>query len=117
MTVEASLVMPIVLFTLVLLMQLDLRAHDIVLQNLVANEVTELKGHLPEDADTDLAGYAAERLSGLLSGTDAFITAEKHPGGSTTTIRSGGKTRKLTDTRLRPEELMRAMTLAEEFVE
>ncbi len=109
--------MPVVLFTLVLLMQLDMKAHDIVLQNLVANEISELSSHSAEGRDSDLTGYAAERLSGMLSGASADITAEKHPGGSTTTIRSEGKTRKLTDTRPRQEELMRAMTLAEEVLE
>ena len=109
--------MPVVLFTLVLLMQLDMKAHDIVLQNLVANEISELSSHSAEGRDSDLTGYAAERLSGMLSGASADITAEKHSGGSTTTIRSEGKTRKLTDTRPRQEELMRAITLAEEVLE
>ena len=112
MTVEASLVMPIVLLTFFLLIRTDFRLHDIVFGNLAANEITELSGHRLDNDTTDLEYYGTERMKNMLSGAGSIKT-ERHGHGSVTIVDTAGKRRKLTDEGLRPEELMRAVTLAE----
>ena len=86
--------MPIVLLTFFLLIRTDFRLHDIVFGNLAANEITELSGHRLDNDTKDLEYYGTEH-------------------GSVTIVDTAGKRRKLTDEGLRPEELMRAVTLAE----
>ena len=117
MTIEASLVMPIVLVALITLIGLGFRAHDILLGNLITNEVVELMSHQPEDSERDLDRYGMERLGHTISGMSYELRLEEYKDGSRAELITEDSERTLTDSGSRPERWMRKMTLLEDISE
>ena len=64
MTIEASLVMPIVLISIAAMIVAGFKLHDIVIGNMTANEAAELYNHLPEEAmdAATIESYGEARL-------------------------------------------------------
>ena len=117
-TVEASLVMPVILFSIVFLIMAGFELHDIVLGNLVANEAAELYGHLPGEKDEVLLeDYGNQRLGAVLSQIRYSLELEQYKDGSRVRLDFGEGTRVYEDEGSRPEKLMRKLTLVEELIE
>ncbi len=111
-TVEAALVMPVVLASIALLITAGFRLHDLVLANFVADEVVELYGHLPEDGDTEaVEAYGNSRLSAVLSDTRYLVTVEEYLDGARAELTFAEGSREYQDAGSRPEKLMRSLTL------
>ena len=117
-TIEAALIMPIVLFVLASMIALGFALHDTALSNFTANEASELFSHLPEDEDTDtITVYSNERLEAILSGAELEISIEEYKDGSISTIKGAGRDRSFTDNGFRPESFMRKITVIEEVMD
>ena len=117
-TVEAALVMPVVLLSVVLVIGAGFTLHDIVLGNLTANETAELYGHLPEDGDTQaIESYGNTRLSALLSGLGCSLEIEEFRDGSRAVLSFEDGSREYEDGGSRPEKLMRRLTLLDALKE
>ena len=114
MTVEAALVMPIVLAALIAVMGFDMKMHDLVIGNMVTNEVTERFGHLPEERETtELEEYAEQRLRNTISGMGYGFSLEEYKNGSRAVLQGPENSRVLEDPGFRPEQTMRKITIIE----
>ena len=114
MTVEAALVMPLVLAALAAVIAFGMKTHDLVLGSLVTNEVTERYGHLPEGRDTEeLEEYGNLRLQNTISEMQYDLTLEEYKEGSEAFLQNAEGLRQLTDGGFRPEKVMRRLTLTE----
>ena len=113
MTVEASLVMPVVLLALAAMISFSWKIHDIVLENSTVNEAVELSGHLMDADNERIERYAGERLLATLRNEAGTVTIEKYRDGSRAVLHTAGGSRRLDDGGFRPEKVMRAITLTE----
>jgi len=113
MTVEAALVMPVVLLALAAMISFSWRVHDIVLENSAVNEAVELYGHLMDSDSERIERYAGERLSAKLRDEAGSVTIEKYRDGSRAVLHTSEGRRQLDDSGFRPEKVMRAITLTE----
>ncbi|MDO4961284.1 MAG: hypothetical protein Q4E57_05450 [Eubacteriales bacterium] len=117
-TIEASLVMPIALFSIALIISAGFRLHDIVIGNLVVNEAAELYGHLPENGDGgSIEAYGNSRLMNVLADTNYSMTIEDYKEGCRVELSFDGGGREYEDAGSRPEKMMRKLTLIEAFLD
>ena len=117
-TIEAALVMPVVLFSVLLLIMAAFELHDIVIGNLTVNEAAELYGHLPENGDRErIEQYGNERLKTVLSDIGYTMKIEEYRDGSRVELEFADGQREFEDSGSRPEKMMRAMTLLDAFTE
>lgn len=115
-TIEAALVMPVVLFSVLLLITAGFELHDIVLGNLTVNEAAELYGHLPENGDRErIEQYGNERLKSVLSDIGYTMTIEEYRDGSRVELEFADGAREFEDGGSRPEKMMRSLTLLDTF--
>jgi len=119
MTIEASLVMPVVLISIVAMIVAGFKLHDIVIGNMTANEAAELYNHLPEEAMDAAAieSYGEARLANTLSGMGYSINIEEYKEGSRVRLSTEKDERVYEDAGSRPEKLMRKLTLVDAFAD
>ena len=113
MTIEASLIMPVVFISIVAMIAAGFKLHDIVIGNMTANEAAELYNHLPEEAMDAAAieSYGEARLAKTLSGMGYSVNIEEYKEGSRVRVSTEKDERVYEDAGSRPEKLMRKLTL------
>lgn len=110
---EASLIMPIVLLVLALLVISSWKAHDIIFENMTANEAVELYGHMQQKDEAMIEELGRDRLSHTLTQNRTELYIGRYLDGSRAVLRTLKGERRLTDSGFRPEKIMRAITLTE----
>lgn len=118
-TIEAAVVVPIVLFALAGMISLGLWMHDIVIGNMTANETAELYSYrLEDEADSrELEQYGETRLGSVLSDMSYSISIDRYGDGSRVQLSTDKSDREYELNISRPEKLMRQLTIIEELVE
>lgn len=118
-TIEAAVVVPIVLFALAGMISLGLWMHDIVIGNMTANETAELYSYrLEDEADSrELEQYGGTRLGSVLSDMSYSISIDRYGDGSRVQLSTDKSDREYELNISRPEKLMRQLTIIEELVE
>lgn len=116
-TVEAALIMPVVLFCIVSMIVFGFRVHDIVVCNAAANEAAELWSHMSESQGREhIEEYINEKTDEMLAGRYS-ITLEEYKDGSRAEVIDDGGDREYEDEGMRPEKLMRKLTVLEMLFE
>ena len=116
-TIEAAVVMPVIIVSLAGMILFGYKLHDIVTANITANETAELYGHLLQKDDAeDVHEYGNKRLSGLFSGRKYEINIEDTGDGSTVTLSGGEEKRIYEDSGFSPQKFMRKITALEEAI-
>ena len=110
---EASLIMPIVLLVLALMIVSIWKAHDIIFENMTANEAVELYGHMQQKDEQMIEELGRDRLSHTLTKDSKELLISRYLDGSRAVLRTLKGERRLTDSGFRPEKIMRAITLTE----
>ncbi|MCQ2400874.1 MAG: hypothetical protein MJ059_03000 [Lachnospiraceae bacterium] len=113
-TVEASLVMVTVLTTVAMLLVTSMSLYDKVLSRCVLIETMELKSHMSEEADYINNGL---RLKNCMLSSDGNVMIEEEAVTKTMkgNVNAGGYYFEQTRVCIRPENLMRAVTLTKIF--
>ncbi len=116
-TIEAAVVMPVVIISLAGIILFGYKLHDIVTANITANETAELYGHfLQKDDAGELYEYGNKRLAGLFSGRKYEINIEEKENGSIVTIDGKEGRRIYEDAGFSPQKFMRKITALKEVI-
>lgn len=113
LTVEASFVMGILLFSMAVLLRFSFALHDQVVGNAVLNEGMELLGHSEEDAGEDLSRRGTRRMEQALSGRGFRIELSREGTGVRGTAGGERRSTEMWDKGFHPEEFLRRVTLLE----
>lgn len=117
-TVEAAVVMPVIIISLVGIILFGYKLHDIVTANITANEMAELYGHSTGNDNAErIYEYGNTRLSGLFSGRKYEIEIDKSGDGSIVTVKGSEGRRTFEDAGFQPQKFMRKMTILEEVID
>lgn len=113
-TIEASLVMSILLLSVVSLIQFAYRIHDEVLSSMVLQETVEIARHLEDDKWEDTVSSGQKKARYLMSWEKCQIHLKVWDMGVSGTA-AGGKWRKELESHIfNPEKWIRILSLAEE---
>ena len=85
-TVEAALVMPVVLFCVVLMIIYGFELHDIVVCNSAANEAAELMSHMSDAQGRDGIEEYINRKTGKLQAGEYRISVDEYKDGSRVSV-------------------------------
>ena len=114
-TVEAALVMPVVLIAMAISIRYGLILHDEAIGNAALNEAIEIYGHFNRSYGGDGELYAEEaasmRLSSMLSQKSMGADIEESGDGCTGSITGVNYEKTITDNGFKPEQTMRRITL------
>lgn len=113
LTVEASFVMGILLFSMAVLLRFSFSLHDQVVGNAVLNEGMELLGHSEEDSGEDLSRRGTRRMEQGLSGRGFRIELSREGTGVRGTAGGERRSTEMRDKGFHPEEFLRRVTLLE----
>lgn len=117
-TIEASVIMPVILTALVGMILFSYKLHDIVTANITANEAAEIYSHLPYDDGTDeVTEYGSRRLGSLFSGRKYSVSVEQNKDGSRISVSGDEGTRVYEDNGYMPQKFMRRVTVIEEIAD
>ena len=112
-TLEAALVMPVVLFCIVSMIIYGFGLHDIVVCNAAANEAAELMSHMSDAQGRDGIEDYINRKTGNLQAGEYRLSVEEYKDGSRISVFSDKGEREYEDEGMRPEKLMRKLTVLE----
>lgn len=112
-TVEAALVMPVVLFCVVSMIIYGFELHDIVVCNSAANEAAELMSHMSDAQGRDGIEEYINRKTGKLQAGEYKISVDEYKDGSRVSVFSDRGDREYEDEGMIPEKFMRKLTVLE----
>lgn len=116
-TIEAAVAVPLLFISIVFLINMCIKMHDIAVSNSVANEAAELSSHLPDSMDiSEIECYGNTRLGMMFSGERHELRLIDGGSDKTAAIDAVGGSRSYEERNFEPEKLMRQITILEEVM-